>query len=142
VTAKQPKRKDRPGVDRYGRSPLHVAVIEGQAEQCRALLRDGAPSDAQDDNGWSPLHFAVQQGSREIVDALLAAGADPNVRDSNGNTPLLTAVFNSRGRGDIIAALRAAGADPFACNNRAVSALSLARSIANFDVAQFFEDLP
>jgi len=41
----------------------------------------------------------------------------------------------------VIRVLRAAGADPLKKNHHGVSALSLARTIANFDVAQFYRDL-
>jgi hypothetical protein len=36
----------------------------------------------------------------------------------------------------------AAGADPAACNNHGVSPLALARTIANYNVARFFADVP
>jgi uncharacterized protein len=55
---------------------------------------------------------------------------------------LSDAVFNSRGHGGLIAILRKRGADPYRKNHHGVSPLDLARTIANFDVAQFFADLP
>jgi ankyrin repeat protein len=55
---------------------------------------------------------------------------------------LFVAVFNSRGRGDLIALLREHGADPTAPNHSGQTPLGLARLIDNFDVAQFFADLP
>jgi ankyrin repeat protein len=73
---------------------------------------------------------------------LLDAGAPVNARDANGNTPLSDAVFRSRGRGDVIKLLRDRGADPTLKNNHGVSPLSLAHTIANYDVRQFFADLP
>jgi len=51
-------------------------------------------------------------------------------------------VFSSRGVGEVIKLLRAHGADPNAQNARGMSPLKLARTIANFDVRQFFKDLP
>ena len=42
----------------------------------------------------------------------------------------------------MIRLLREAGADPFTENRHGVSPVSLARSIENHDVAQFFSDLP
>jgi hypothetical protein len=50
--------------------------------------------------------------------------------------------MTSRGLGEVIVLLRAAGADPYAKNNSGNSPISVARSIANFPVAQFFSDLP
>jgi uncharacterized protein len=106
------------------------------------LLADGAQADARDDDGWTPLHAAAQSNHVEVAKALLNAGATVDLQDSHGNTPLSRAVFESRGDGRLIEVLRQAGADPLRTNNYGVSPLSLARSIANFDVGQFFADLP
>ena len=142
VSKKSPKRKRRPGVDACGRTPLHYAAGEGDSHKVQQLLREGADSNVQDDNGWSALHFAAQANSESVAQALVSAGAQVDVRDSYGNTPLFTAVFNSKGDGAVIKLLRGAGADPYASNNHGVSPLSLARTIANYDVAQFYVDLP
>ncbi|MBI2772190.1 MAG: ankyrin repeat domain-containing protein [Burkholderiales bacterium] len=140
MTKKQPKKLERPGVDRLGRAPLHYAAHEGELAQARELLRAGADGNAKDDNGWTPLHFATKSGHLEIAQLLLAAGADVNARDSNGNSPLSNAVFAYQDDGALIEALRAAGADPLRENNHGVSPVSLARDIANCDVARFFAD--
>ena len=124
-----------------GRIELHYSSASGDAEAVRSHLRGGADPNATDDNGWSPLHFAAQAGSEAVARLLLHAGAKVNAQDSNGNAPLSTAVFASRGEGELIQLLRASGADPFLENNYAVSAFSLARSIANYNVAQHFIDL-
>ena len=142
MAGKQPKRKERPGVDRLGRTELHFAANEDEFEKARALITAGARVDLPDDNGWTPLHFAAQSKSVRIAEALLAAGAPVDPQDSHGNTPLSTAVFNSRGSGELIALLRRHGADPTRENFHGVSPISLARNIGNYDIAQFFTDLP
>jgi uncharacterized protein len=142
MAGKQPKRKPRPGVDEYGRTPLHYAANDGDLAQVQNLISHGADPNAQDDNGWSPHHFAAQATSSAVTSALLEAGADVAVCDSNGNTSLSTAVFKSQGEGSVIQLLRSAGADPKSPNNYGVTPLQLARTIANYDVAQFFSDLP
>ena len=142
MARKQPKRKQRPGVDEYGRTPLHYAAAEGQVEEVIRSLSDGANPNAQDADGWSPLHFAAQAVSPGSTEALLAAGAKMELKDSFGNTALSKAVFSSRGNGSVIQLLRGSGADPYAANSSGVTPLSLARTIANFDVRQFFVDLP
>ena len=142
MTNKQPKRKARPGVDEYGRTPLHYAAIERNLATLKTLLASGADPGACDDNGWTPLHCAAQEYAPDICEALLAAGAPVDVQDSNGNTPLLTAVIGSRGRDEVIRVLRAHGASPTLANAKGISAVTLARTIANFDVRQFFVDIP
>ncbi|HEV3384643.1 MAG TPA: ankyrin repeat domain-containing protein [Gemmata sp.] len=142
MAGKQPKRKDRPGVDRAGQTPLHCAALEGDSGHIRKLLASGLVADSPDDNGWTPLHFAAQSNAADATAVLLKAGAAVDARDAHGNTPLSMAVFNSRGNGEVIKLLRAHGADPNVKNNHGVSPLNLARTIANFDVRQFFQDLP
>jgi ankyrin repeat protein len=129
MSGKQPKRKKRPGVDRYGRTDLHYAAGEGDLAKVRTLLAFGAQVDLPDDNGWTPLHFAAQAHATAIAETLLAAGAPVDPRDSRGNTPLINAIFNSRGCGDLIALLRRHGADPNIANAHGVSPVSLAGSL-------------
>ncbi|MBK6740953.1 MAG: ankyrin repeat domain-containing protein [Haliea sp.] len=142
MVGKVPRKNPRPGVDGYGRAPLHYAAADGNAAEVSRLLAEGASPNVQDDNGWTPAHFAAQAGSLECMSALLAAGADPALADSYGNTVLWRAVFASKGEGKLIRALRAAGADPHVTNKHGVSPLALAHTIANYDVRQYFSDLP
>jgi ankyrin repeat protein len=142
MAGKQPKRKARPGVDGLGRTELHYAACNGDLAKTQALLAAGAQVDLPDDNGWTPLHFAAQAHSVEVSEALLAAGASVDPRDSHGNTPLWKAVFNSRGRGELIVLLRRHGADPNITNTHGTSPVALARRIGNYDVRQYFADLP
>lgn len=129
-------------VDEYGRTPLHYAAAEANADSVHSLLAGGADPNAQDNNGWTPLHFAAQATSVRVTQQLLEAGAEIDARDSYGNTPLSGAAFSSKGRGELILLLRGAGADCWAQNNYGVSPVSLARGIGNYDVARFFADLP
>ena len=76
-----------------------------------------------------------------MVDALLAAGADVDRRNTFGGTALFVAVMNSYGRGAVIEQLLAAGADPDAENASGDSPRSMAQTIANHDVEQFFPDV-
>jgi len=142
MTKKTPKKKPRPGVDEYGRTPLHYAAGDGDSRRVEDLLRAAADPNAQDDDGWTALQFAAQSRSAACTRALLAAGARVDLPDSHGNTPLSTAVFNSRGDGAVIVLLREAGADPRAANKHGVSPVKLARTVANYDVARFFADVP
>jgi hypothetical protein len=71
-----------------GNTPLHVAVICGEAGAARLLLERGAALDATNNVGWTPLHSAVAMPFPETCRALLGAGADVNARDDAGMTPL------------------------------------------------------
>jgi ankyrin repeat protein len=142
MTKKQPKRKPRPGVDGLGRTPLHYAALYGDSALVLELLKNGQNPDAADDNSWTPLHFATQSSAYEVVQILINQGATIDSRDSHGNTPLSNAVFHSRGNGEIIKLLRSVGANPHAENLHGVSPLKLAHTIANYNMHQFFDDLP
>jgi ankyrin repeat protein len=119
MAGKQPKRKPRPGVDEYGRTPLHNALIPlfeaVDPQEIARLLKQGSDPNAQDDNGFSPLHFAAQEALPEAARLLLDAGANPNITDFFGNTPLFRARMNDRGI-EVVKMLLDAGADPFIPN--------------------------
>ncbi len=87
MSGKQPKRKDRPGVDRYGRTELHYAANESNLAKAQELVKANADVNATDDNGWTPLHFAAQSYALAIAKLLLEAGAKIDATDSHGNTP-------------------------------------------------------
>jgi hypothetical protein len=127
--------------DRYKRTPLHHAAFENDTALVRQLLAHGADMNAQDRDGFTPLHFAAQQTAVAAANLLVEAGVTVDIPNKYGNTPLWTATFNSRGQGDMIRLLRAAGADPLRQNNYGHSPLSLARTIGNYDVEQYFADL-
>jgi len=141
MTKKQPKRKPRPGVDEYGRTPLHYAALDRDLAAVKQLLAAGADPATPDDDGWTPLHFAAQEYAPDVCAALLAAGAPVDTQDAYGNTPLWRAAFESNGRGEVIALLRAHGADPHCANRSGISLVALARGIGNYDVRQFFTDV-
>jgi uncharacterized protein len=112
MSGKQPKRKPRPGVDEYGRTPLHYAAVNGDFNALLRLLESGSPIDAQDDNGWTALHFATQDRHTKLVEELLRRSANPNLVNSHGNSPLWAGLMSARGDYSIVKKLLAAGADP------------------------------
>ena len=134
--------KDSKGsLDKAGRSELHYAVVDRNFARMKELVLQGASMNLADHNGWTPLHFAAQNNDAETARFLLDSGAAVDPKDSYGNTPLFTAVFNSRGNGELIKLLRERGADCESKNKSGVSPVSLARTIANYDIARFFDDL-
>jgi ankyrin repeat protein len=133
-------------LDRMGRSELHYAAVNGNDYEVRRLIRAGADVNLRDKDGSTPLHCAAQlaaeQHMLEVAKILIAAGADVNGKDRDGNSPLFKAVYSCRGKGELIRLLREKGADPFAKNNYNISPIELARGIDNFNIAQYFDDLP
>ncbi|MBA4263854.1 MAG: ankyrin repeat domain-containing protein [Comamonadaceae bacterium] len=127
--------------DKKGRGPLHHAAAEGDASAVLELLASGADPNTQDADGWSPLHFSAQANAAEVTKVLLEAGANVHTLDKFGNSPLFRAVFNCKEDGTVIRLLRGAGAVPTLENSHGVSPVQLARTIANYNVAQFFVDV-
>ena len=129
-------------LDQFGRSELHYAARDGDLALAGKLIHGGMDVKLADKQGWTPLHFAAQAQSPEVAALLLDAGAQIDPKDAHGNTPLFKAVFTFKESGDTIRLLRARGADPLSVNKHDQTPVGLARLIANYNVRQFFEDLP
>lgn len=129
-------------LDRKGRGPLHYASADADLPAVLDLLASGADPNIQDVDGWSPLHFSARANAAEVTKVLLEAGANVHALDKFGNTPLFHAVFNCKEDGTVIRYLRLAGAEPTSENSYGVSPAKLARTISNYNVAQFFVDVP
>ena len=134
--------RKKPQLDEFGRSELHYAAVDGNMDKARTALSAGADVNLADKSGWTPLHAAAQSQSAPMVGLLIDRGADVHAMDRHGNTPLWRAVFAYNNDPATIEALRAAGADPWKKNQHGISPVSLARTIANYDVAKCFADLP
>ncbi|MCC6906807.1 MAG: ankyrin repeat domain-containing protein [Phycisphaerales bacterium] len=129
---------------RSGRTALLLAtsfpMLPRADEIFSLLLTFGADVNASDMRGWTALHFAAQRHDLLKAAALIEHGAVVDAEDEHGNTPLCRATFESRGRGEMIQLLLDAGADRHRPNKHGISALALAMSIANYDVARYFRD--
>ena len=128
--------------DRMGRTPLMYAIIDGTGAIFDLILaQPGVNIDHQDTNGDSALHFSAQCYKNHEAQSIIRAGGAIDLVDKYGNSPLWRAVFNSKGRGDLIVTLLAAGADANRKNKNGKSPIEAARSIANYDITQFFQGL-
>jgi len=71
-----------------GRSPLHVAAINGSTQSVHALLKAGSLVHLRDSLGHTALYYAARQGNDEIVSTLISAGANLGGADLEGFAPL------------------------------------------------------
>jgi cytohesin len=76
---------------------LHQAAKDGDLEQVKKLIAQGADVNAMNNQGRTPLHLAAFHGHREVAALLVARGADVNtsMRDDPW-TPLLDAACTGR----------------------------------------------
>ena len=81
--------------DELGRSPLHLAVINGQHAMVNVLINAGADVNAVDGlKKFTPLHYAAFYSSPKILEFLLTRRADILAQDVDGNLPLHFAAAN------------------------------------------------
>ena len=95
-------------VEKFGWTPLRLAVIHGHMAAAEALLNGGADPNAKDNENIPLLHQAIIRGKKEMVELLLDKKADVNTKDSDGETALDEAV--EQGNKEIIELLRQHGA--------------------------------
>jgi len=83
--------------DKLGRTPLMLAVKDGNDWEVKSLLSSGAKTNIQDKDGWTAIMYAARyQNNIELLDMLLKNGADPNKRNKYGATALqLAATYSS-----------------------------------------------
>ena len=95
-------------VQKYGWTPLRLAVIHGHMATAEALLNGGADPNVKDEENIPLLHQAVIRGKKEMVELLLDKKADVNTKDSERETALDEA--EEQGNKEIIELLRQHGA--------------------------------
>ncbi|KAL8600801.1 hypothetical protein ACOMHN_055996 [Nucella lapillus] len=71
-----------------GERSLHAACHEGDTDQVKALLCQGASLGEKDRRGNTPLHVACRAGHEEIVATMLKLKVDVNARNAENATPL------------------------------------------------------
>lgn len=78
--------------DAAGRTPLHLAVLNGNMRVAACLLLHGADVNAQDSNGNTPLHLIGD--SRRMRDLLLTHGADLSIANHARENPVYFNINN------------------------------------------------
>jgi uncharacterized protein len=75
--------------NRYGWTPLHIAIRRGRSDMVAYLIENGADINKQDGAGWTPLMEAIMDDMPELCKALLDAGADTSIANERGGTAAL-----------------------------------------------------
>ena len=120
--------------NKYGRTALHAAALEGHAGIVKVLIAAGADVNAAKNNGVAALYNAALEGHAEVAKLLIAAGADVNVANYYGNMALNTAAI--LGHAGIVKILIAAGADVNAKDSGGGTAVLYAAKTGHSKIAQ------
>ncbi|XP_060774054.1 protein phosphatase 1 regulatory subunit 27b [Neoarius graeffei] len=70
-----------------GMAAIHEAVLSGNLECVKLLVKYGADIMQRDEDGWTPLHMACSDGFPHIAKFLLSLGADPEAENECGEKP-------------------------------------------------------
>ncbi len=108
--------------NKYGESPLMMAIISNQTALAKQLIARGA---ATNKGGWSPLHYAATRGNVEVMRLLLARDAYIDAKAPNLATPLMMAA--QFGDEAAVRFLLSRQADPWDRDTRGHTALDYAR---------------
>lgn len=79
--------------DEYGDTPLMAAVISGEIESVKFLVKSGAKINVVNLKEETPLTLAIKDRSPELVKTLVSSGAHFDKRGKNGWTPLHIASY-------------------------------------------------
>lgn len=101
--------------DKFGQTPLHLALSQNKEEIFDYLLENGADINIGGAKGTlknqTVLYLAVTRGREDLAQKLLERGANPNIIDSEGGTVLSEACIGAPVNPEIIRMLLEKGAD-------------------------------
>lgn len=70
-----------------GMAPIHEAVLTGNLECVKLLVKYGADVHQRDEDGWTALHMACSDGFPDIASYLLSLGASAEAENESGEKP-------------------------------------------------------
>ena len=118
---------------------LIEAIVNNDKLLFDQLIIESEVNEVDSKLGYTPLHLAAQNDNLYFVRKLIEKGADVNAKDKYGNTPLFKAVYFYKGDKQVINELLKNGANAEETNNSGVSPKTLANSIANSDLNNYFK---
>lgn len=82
--------------DKYYKTPLMLACLEGNYKMAEYMISQGADIKATDNFQWTALHFTCHSGQKDIAELLVNNGAILDAQSFNGGTPLMRAIESSK----------------------------------------------
>lgn len=65
---------------KYGRTPLHIAVMEDDYDQIKELITNGTDVNMRDNSGMTPFVYALLEGKTEVIKLFEELGVAPDVK--------------------------------------------------------------
>ena len=91
--------------------PLNDAAKEGNLDEVKRLIEEGANIEVRDSSRATPLYNALDRGNKDVVVFLILKGANVNVNCTEGYTPLHRATRFFGGDKELVNLLIANGAN-------------------------------
>ncbi|XP_046697552.1 ankyrin repeat domain-containing protein 31 isoform X1 [Silurus meridionalis] len=114
--------------NKFGETPLHLAVMKGDLQSVKDIIEVGARVNLADNAGWTPLHEAALGHNCAIAETLLKAGAKVNSVGYEGIMPLHDAVL--LGNFKLVQLLLKWGANPLLKNQKGDNAIDLCQDMS------------
>ena len=90
------KKEDLNKRDDKNNTMLHIAVIQGDVETVKLLIKKGADPLAVNNEGKTPLFIASYNGNLKIMDTLIQLGVNINQTNNWGENALVFAINGSK----------------------------------------------
>lgn len=119
--------------NRFGETPLMLAVFKGDQKIFEELIKKGA--DPKAGSNWTALHYAATEGRSWFIERLLKSGVNPNVQTTSGVTPLIMAA-RKPSRESVMMLLKA-GAYRDYCTDKGESPADFARRSGDVELADY-----
>lgn len=78
--------------NRDGQTYCMLAAGEGDLEEVKRIVEEGADISLRSKDGLNMLHWSARGGNIELVEFFLAKGVDLKFKDNKGNVPLVHAI--------------------------------------------------
>ncbi|MFC1781263.1 ankyrin repeat domain-containing protein [Planctomycetota bacterium] len=113
---------------------LYGAFENGDIEQIKLLISQGADINVKINRGQTLLHMASERGDKEIAELLIENGADINAKNNAGGSSLHSAVMS--GHKNIVELFIEAGADVNIISNSGDTPLDIAQGRGQNEIVE------